>query len=326
MDSTKLRQSTEARKRRLPIELPIVTWSAAWLWLPACTSCSIVWPSSASRCSTQVKASASAGLWPCRPRTNSDTNGADIGGFERAMSAITRIRLLGSWSTVVIIWRAQSSRQVPVDAARRDTQRHAAQVLDQRQAQHDRDRPELAEVQGRDALVRGQEAAQALEVDAPVAMRDRLERDVVDAGEAGRRSVREARQFPAVVLRQVALRGADLLLDQVEVVEQPLAGRRHAAAGRDRLGQLLENPAENFLVGGQARQQLVGSAFRRERMRLRQVPAVLLHLVGAEELRPQGRLLERRVHRQSARTCTRLRRVAVEAKRPSCVDFIGEYS
>ena len=34
-DSTKRRQSTDARKRRLPIELPIVTWSAAWFWLPA---------------------------------------------------------------------------------------------------------------------------------------------------------------------------------------------------------------------------------------------------------------------------------------------------
>jgi hypothetical protein len=40
MNSTKVRQSTEARKRRLPIELPLVTWSAAWIWLPDWTRCS----------------------------------------------------------------------------------------------------------------------------------------------------------------------------------------------------------------------------------------------------------------------------------------------
>ena len=37
------------------------TWSAACCWLSACTSCSIVRPLSARRCSIQVSGSASAG-------------------------------------------------------------------------------------------------------------------------------------------------------------------------------------------------------------------------------------------------------------------------
>ena len=186
MDSTKRRQSTDDRNRRLPIELPSVTWSAAWAWLPACTICSIVEPSSARRCSIQPRARSSDGFWPCRSRTNSDTNDADIGGFERAMSAITRIRFLGSCSTVVIMRRGPLVREVAVAATGRNAQCHAAQVFDQRQPQHDRDRPQLAQVQRRHALVRGQETAQAVEVDASVAVRNRFQRNVVDAREARR--------------------------------------------------------------------------------------------------------------------------------------------
>ena len=193
------------------------------------------------------------------------------------------------------------AREVPVDSPRRDTQRHAAEVLDQGEPQHDRDRPELPEIQWRDAFVGSNETSQAHQVDPPVAMRNGLERDVPDPGETRRRSIREAREFPAVIPRQVALGGADLFLDQVKIVEQPVAGRRHAAACRDRLGQLLEYPEENFLVGRQPGQQLVWRRTRREHVRFREIPAVLLHLVGAEELRPQRRLRERSVHLQAAR-------------------------
>src|SRR6185436_13013454 len=73
-------------------------------------------------------------------------------------------------------------REVTVDPASRDPQRHPAEVLDQRETQHDRDRPELAEVKRRHAFIAGDKALQSLQVDPPVSVRDRLERDLIDAG------------------------------------------------------------------------------------------------------------------------------------------------
>jgi hypothetical protein len=75
-----------------------------------------------------------------------------------------------------------------VDRAGGHARADAPQVLDERQAQHDRDRPQLAELERRDRLVRRDEARQRLGVDAAVAVRDRLEGEVVDARKSGRRS------------------------------------------------------------------------------------------------------------------------------------------
>ena len=161
--------------------LLIETWSAAWFCVPICTSCSIVKPDSARRCSIQVSGSASAALWPCSRRASSATNALTSGGLERAMSAITRIRLFGSLLGDLHHLVRPGSGAVAVDRAGRDPRADAAQVLDQRQPQHDRNRPQLAELQRRHRLVGGDEAGQRLRVDAAVAVRDRLERDVVHA-------------------------------------------------------------------------------------------------------------------------------------------------
>ena len=107
MASTNTLQSIAPSERRLPIVLLTETWSAACCWVSDCTICSIVRLDSASRCSTQVSGNASASPWSWRRRTSSATNGPTIGGFERAMSAMTRIRLLGSLSAISVIWSAQ---------------------------------------------------------------------------------------------------------------------------------------------------------------------------------------------------------------------------
>ena len=167
------------------------------------------------------------------------------------MSAITRIRLFGSCSAIVHHLIRPRIGAVPVDRSGRNARADAAQVLDQREAQHDRNRPQLAELERRDGLVRGHEAGQALGVDPAVAVRDRLEREVVDARKSGRRPVRQSRQLAAVALGQVPLGRADLLLDQVEVVEQPFRGGRDAAVGRDRRGQQVADFDQDALVLGE---------------------------------------------------------------------------
>ncbi len=108
MVSTKPRQSVAPSRRKLPMVLLIDTWSAACCWFSSCTICSMVMLDSASRCSIQVSGKARAGPCPCRRRASSATNGLTMGGSERAMSAITRIRLFGSLSAISIIRFAQS--------------------------------------------------------------------------------------------------------------------------------------------------------------------------------------------------------------------------
>ena len=225
-----------------------------------CTSCSIVRPDSDSRCSIQVSGSASAALCPCSRRASSATNELTIGGFERAMSAITRIRLFGIVLGDVHHLVGPRIGPVPVDRAGRDPGADAAQVLDQRQPQHDRNRPQLAQLERRHRLVGRHEAGKALRVDPAVAVRDRLERDVVDARQPGGGPVRQARQLAAVPLGQVPLGRADLLFDQVEVVEQPFRGGRDAAVRRDRRRQQVADFDQDAFVLGQPRQQPVGRA------------------------------------------------------------------
>ena len=90
----------------------IDTWSAACSWVCARTSCSMVRSSSARRCSIQVSGSASAAPWPCRRRASSATKELVIGGFERAMSAVARIRLFASRPAISIMRSAQVSARL----------------------------------------------------------------------------------------------------------------------------------------------------------------------------------------------------------------------
>ena len=184
------------------------------------------------------------------------------------MSAITRIRLFGSRlgdlhhlvGPGVGAVRGRSCRRRSARATRRRFSISASRSM----IGMAHNSPSLS---GGDRLVGGDEAAEALRVDPAVAVRDRLQRDVVDARQPGRRAVRQARQFPAVAFGQVPLGRADLLFDQVEVVEQPFAGRRDPAVRRDRRGQQVAGFEQDALVLGQPREQLVRRAARRQPVR-----------------------------------------------------------
>ena len=74
------------------------------------------------------------------------------------MSAITRIRLFGSFSAISDHLVRPVVGLVAVEPVGGDAGGDAAQILDQRQAQHDRDGPQLAQLQGGHRLVGGDEA------------------------------------------------------------------------------------------------------------------------------------------------------------------------
>ena len=178
---------------------------------------------------------------------------------------------------------------VAVHAVGADPGRHAAQVLDEGQPHHDRDGPQLADGEGRHRLVGRHESAEALRVQPAVPVRDGLEREVVDPREPGRRPRGQARQFAAVARREVPPCRADLLLDQVEVVEQPLPGRRDAPVVVHGLRQQRPHGGEQRLVLREALQEGVRAARRAQPMGGGQYLAVQRHLLAAEQLRAQRR-------------------------------------
>ncbi|MBK9031671.1 MAG: hypothetical protein IPL61_10130 [Myxococcales bacterium] len=196
-----------------------------------------------------------------------------------------------------------------VAAAGGDRGHHPPQVLEQRQTQHDRDRPQLAEAQRRDDLVRADERAQPVAVDPPVGVRDQLEREVVDPGRVGAGGVGEPRQLAAVGARQVQARGLDLLLDQRVVVDEPLGGRRDPAASGDRVGDQRVGVGERGLVLAEPRQQPVGAAAARdvELVPARHLRRVAGELIDAEQLGPDRRARARRVARPVDRGLARRR-------------------
>ena len=197
--------------------------------------------------------------------------------------------------------------EVPVDASGDDPCSDAPEILDQRQAQHDGDGPQFAQRQDGHRLVGRHEAAETFRIHPSIAVRDRLMRDVVHARQPGRRPVQQARQLPAVALRQVPLGHADLFFDQVEVVEEPFPGRRDPAVRIDRRRQQVAGSRQDAFILRQPGQKPVPNPSRTQPVRARQGLAVLLHLFAAEQFRTQRRFVTgvhfRRPAPEEARPC-----------------------
>ncbi len=153
--------------------------------------------------------------------------------------------------------------EVAIGAVGGNVRRDASQVFDQRETQHDRNGPQFTDRQRGDTLICRDESLETVERDAPVAVRDRFGGNVVDA----RKTAFQLRQFPAIALGQMPARRADLLLDDVEIVEQPVAGRRDSAIVGDRIGEHGRGLDQDRFVFGQARQQPVRHVFGRFLMR-----------------------------------------------------------
>ncbi len=90
-------------------------------------------------------------------------------------------------------------------------------------------------LQGSDCLVGRYKTAETLRIHPPIAVRDRLQRNVIYARKTGRGTIQQPGQFPAVTLWQMPSGRADLLFDQIEVVEQPFPCRSNPAVCLDRL-------------------------------------------------------------------------------------------
>jgi hypothetical protein len=80
---------------------------------------------------------------------------------------------------------------------------------------------------------------------------------------------------------------ANLFFDQIEVVEQPFPGRRNPTIRHDRLHQQAAGSGQDAFILGQSRQELIRRISRAQFVQARQGPAMLLHLIAAEQFRSQ---------------------------------------
>ena len=136
-------------------------------------------------------------------------------------------------------------------------------------------------------------------------MGDRLERDVIHARQARRWTRCQAWQLSAIAARQMPLRRRDLFFDQMKIIEKPLARRGDSVLRRYRRSQSFADVNQYAFIGGQARKKLVAERTRRNPMCSGERLAVPFHLIGAEELGSQWRLLDMRLGRQTAGAQTR---------------------
>ena len=117
---------------------------------------------------------------------------------------------------------APGARAIAAAARRDDIGSEPAQLLDERQPQHDRNGPDLADRQRRGALVRGREIDERLQVEPTGGVRDELARERVDARITGERAIGQLGQLQVVAARQVLPDLADLILHDMVVVAQPV--------------------------------------------------------------------------------------------------------
>ena len=168
-----------------------------------------------------------------------------------------------------------------------DRLRHAAEILDEHDPDRDRDRPELADRERLDTLVGVDEAAQRLGVQAAVGVRHERPRQAVDARIAPMGAVGELGQLAIEAGGQVVADLAELLLDDVEIVDEPL--------GRRRDGPLLADGAADRAIGRAQDTAVVVDALQQALPARRaaedglgggQALGVLLEPLDPEELRP----------------------------------------
>jgi hypothetical protein len=106
---------------------------------------------------------------------------------------------------------------------------------------------------------------------------------------AGERPLGEIRQLPVKSGRQIQADLANLLFDEVVVVDEPLRRRRNRTPLVDRLRDGAMRREENTGVGGKPLYERMASVrLAPHRLGARQAPRMLFEALGAEELFANG--------------------------------------
>jgi hypothetical protein len=166
--------------------------------------------------------------------------------------------------------------------------REAPEVLDERELQHARPRPELTDGERGDRLEGVQPAHELGAIEPAVAVADELNRERVDAGAPRLLAHGELGQLAVVAAGEVLANVPDLGGDEVEVVEEPLGRGRHELAPVHVAGERAVRLAQAADVVLEAREH----APRRPSRRVHREPGrerarPLVEALHAEELVPE---------------------------------------
>ena len=220
-------QSMSEISRMLVMTLRTVTLDAPCRWCACSTTSPTDVPCSCSRSSSQPSAGVVRGSWSlsrlasCAAKSSDKRTLLARGdvGFERGMGVAGDEQPVGQ--------RLGVGTRPP---AVRDLVGQAAQVLDEDNAQRDRHRPQFTDRERLHALVGGDEAPQRRGIEVAVGVGHERPGQAEHARITGERAAGELRQLPVVARRQVVADLADLLFDQVVVVQQPFSGGHDTAA------------------------------------------------------------------------------------------------
>ena len=131
-----------------------------------------------------------------------------------------------------------------------------------------------------------------LGVNPSVRVRNDLQRDLVDARKIFPRTVEQLRQFAIEPARQMALRRADLFLDEMKIVQQPFRRRCDDAVFFNKQSPLIVI-AQNFFVGREARQQQVRPTAIFHAAILRKIARGLFEQINAQQFAAQRFFIRR---------------------------------
>ena len=289
--STNWAQSNHEIRRMLVITLRTVTFIVAWRWCSMRTISSAVVPSAARSSSSQRRAGCQRRVLIAQALEELDAAGRRERRTRRAGAAMPRRR-----PGCPCRGRADVGELVghlPRRPAAHDLLGEAAEVLDEEDAEADRDRPELADRQRLDLLVGAHHAPQALRVETAVGVGDVRPGDTEDPRVAREMALRQLGQLAVVARGQVVADLAELLVDDGEVVDQPFGGRRDRAFVLDRAGEdavrLQRGRGRSRRCG--AGRRVPGAASSVIAWAAARILRVLLQPLDAEELR-DDRLFE----------------------------------
>ena len=200
------------------------------------------------------------------------------------------VQLLGQRAGVVAVFDSLEGLVglLPGAPGPQDALGEDAQILQQRQLEHQGPGPQLPQGERRDRLIGLDEAGQPLDVDAPVAVTDELEGHGVDADPAGVFARSDGGQLRVVALGKIVAKRAALRFEQVEVVEQPFHRGVDGLCASHVFGELSVGGAEHPQVLLEAQDQ-VGADSRglREGETARQRTGTLFEALEVQKLAPE---------------------------------------
>jgi hypothetical protein len=165
-----------------------------------------------------------------------------------------------------------------------------AQVLDEHQAQGDRDGPQLANGQGLDLLKGAQVATEAHRVEQTVRMRNKFPGNGEDPRISPKFAAGEFRKLAIIARGKIDPNITDLPLYDMEIVDQPFSRRRYGGVSPDGCGNIPANgDQDGFILRQTAGKSALALPDRADDQLARQAPGVILEALYAEDLAPDRR-------------------------------------